>query len=407
MTPDLQKRSLVFASEVPIRESDLFRFGAADLQAQGFDVELWDLSRLYHRGARAIPFEPLRDGASRKVETLKEFNDALLQLHHGDTVVLVGGIAEGLVFRHRKVLRSLRDSRAMMTAIAFGAVPLPQNLHKRSGLAQRFVRKIKAIVQRPEVLAEWFFRVWERAIISGLFPKPRSLKSLFLDALYVGVDETEASPLLRSEQTRVLIIHELDYEIAQRTDTPNDTDDSHIVFLGFGGQDAQILRIKQRVSSERKVEVVDSVLTEIADLSGLPAVVAAHPRSRPGRFEPYFHGKTLIYGQTPRLISSSRGVICANDSTAISYAVFYRKPLVMLHLAELGEPHRTLCQAYEEMLGALVLDTSHPIVEFNWPEVNEIKYEDYSQRYLKRPDSIRGQFWKIVAADITSNRRLK
>lgn len=398
-----RRRRVVFVLEIPLRDSDRYRFGVEDLRSHGFDVEFWDLSRLYHRGARAIPFESLREATSRKVATLKEFNDAVQSLDHGDTVVLVGGVAEGLVSRHRRVLRSLRGSRAMISALAFGAVPMSDQLRVRGGLALKLMRRIQAVVQRPEVLAEWFFRAWERAIISGLLPRPTALKKLFLDVIYVGVDETEVSPLLRSAQTRVLLIHELDYELASQMDNCRNADDSHFVFLGFGGQDAQILRIKQRVPMERRAEVVNGVLTEIEEFTGLRAVIAAHPRSRPGRFESCFQEKNLIYGQTPELISRSRGVVSANDSTAISYAVLYRKPLVMLYLPELGEAHKATCHAYEEMLGARVIDTSLQMSEFSWPAVSEIKYQNYSERYLKRPDSIHGRFWTIVASDIRRN----
>jgi len=362
---------------------------------------------LYHRGARAISFQPLRDVKSLKIETLEEFKASLTSLDYGDTVVLVGGAKEGWVFRYREVFRSLRDSRAMITALAFGAVPAPQRMQRTGVRARRLLSRVQLVIRRPEALNEWIFRAWDRAIAKRILPKPSTLMDVSLDAIYAGVDETEISPLLRSERTRVLMIHELDYELAQQADrSTHREDESQIVFLDFGGQDNQLLRIKPRAPMKRQVEVVAGALTAIESATGLPVVVAVHPRSGKSRFEPFFQRKALVHGQTPKLTSSSRGVISAFGSTAISYAVFYRKPLVMLDLPELGESHRAMCQTYEEMLGALVVDATRPITEWNWPEVDEDKYRAYSERYLKRSNSIRGRFWGIVASDIGRNAKL-
>jgi hypothetical protein len=66
----------------------------------------------------------------------------------------------------------------------------------------------------------------------------------------------------------------------------------------------------------------------------LRIVIAAHPKTSHERFPSYFGGREVFHGDTYRLVKNADFVL-TRQSTAISYALYFRKPILFLTSNEL------------------------------------------------------------------------
>lgn len=124
-------------------------------------------------------------------------------------------------------------------------------------------------------------------------------------------------------------------------------------------------------------------------------IIAAHPKK--GLKNPFLKNCKfkISFNKTPNLISESRFVIM-HYSTAVSYCVLFKKPIIFITNNELnrkraGYQIKTLSKA----LGAKIFNIDESFKKFKI-NVNLFKYQKYKDNYLKYPNSDDMNSWYVL-----------
>lgn len=139
------------------------------------------------------------------------------------------------------------------------------------------------------------------------------------------------------------------------------------------------------ISPDSYYESMNRFFTKIESVSGMPVVVAAHPKavydSNP------FDGRLVIFNETNALIKRS-SLVLAHASTAISFVVFHEKPLMLICNDQIRVTHPSL---YNSMVGTSnILQCSlidiDVFVDLSAFKVDTKRYNQYMLEYLTQVD---------------------
>jgi hypothetical protein len=361
---------------------------------------IWDLSPIYFPHVVHSEFAHPPGVTAHLVLSAHSLGQLVETLTSTDTIILIGASAESKIWRWRKNLAIVFSSRARIAALAFGAVPIVAKEPDTQSWINRMMRRSSALRKQPSIYKDWFFRLWERLLLRFNFLRSHLLPKWELNNVWAGTYAEEISPLIVGPQTQVKYIHELDYDHVLRESSRPLEECDYIVFLGFGGQDSDILKIKNLMQPEEKAAQLSKFFDKIECVTGLPVIIASHPRSTYGRFEPFYGGRPVRYHETARLVSQARLVLCANDSTAISLVAAFGRPMLMISSRNFDQSQAKVCQMMKRILGVSTLYAEDKIEQFEWPEVDQFLYSTYFQEYVKRPGTPQIPFWRSVAQDI-------
>jgi hypothetical protein len=162
------------------------------------------------------------------------------------------------------------------------------------------------------------------------------------------------------------------------------------------------------MTPEKYFPTICNGLRRIAGALNVGVQIAAHPRATYGsRGHDYFEGYPIEYGKTAELIRDSRIVVCHN-STAIHLAVLFEKPLILVTTDQLINSYegRLIDQAAEQ-LGKSVINLDGDLQSVTWHEelkVDQKKYVEYKNRYIKMNGSPERPMWEIVVDYVEEGR---
>lgn len=133
---------------------------------------------------------------------------------------------------------------------------------------------------------------------------------------------------------------------------------------------------------------------------GMPVTVAAHPRSRYDLRPQLWNGRTTIYAKTAQLVRDAKLVLC-HQSTSVSFAVMWRKPLIFLTTNELVSSYLQPGIALgSTLLRAPLINTDEnnelPVIKSLFA-VDEMAYAKYTEEYIKRPGTPNLPAWQIFS----------
>jgi hypothetical protein len=143
----------------------------------------------------------------------------------------------------------------------------------------------------------------------------------------------------------------------------------------------------ETVTPEPYFKAMNDFFNRIETESGLSVVIAAHPKSDYANNP--FGGRTILKNMTHELVRHSEMVI-AHVSTAISYAVIFEKPIVLVYDREMGrifkDLHIPLMESFGKSLNAPVLNLDESAgLPFDWAVIDREAYVDYKYKYLTSP----------------------
>jgi hypothetical protein len=153
-----------------------------------------------------------------------------------------------------------------------------------------------------------------------------------LDHIWAGTRVSGKASFFLSPSTTVTYIHTLDYDLALTARGSNRTSAPQVVLIDSMGplHPDYLLLGGSGISIQDYSEILCRGLDQIEKKLGTKVVIAAHPRANEGVMEPWYGGRTLIYGKTTELIADATAVIVANGSTSIGMAAVFQRPLVLL-----------------------------------------------------------------------------
>ncbi len=165
--------------------------------------------------------------------------------------------------------------------------------------------------------------------------------------------------------------------------------------------DALVLGIKDFLTSEKWYPALRRFFDQVERTFSCSVVIAPHPKTNPAAVRERFGaGRKVIAGRTRNLVQEA-DVIFTRGSTAISYAVVHRKPVLLLTSDELLRDRATTRsnRALEQALGVPVCNIDHPPNDDELrrlTKVNERLYSSFIQNNLSSRNDERPNYQVLL-----------
>jgi hypothetical protein len=398
--------------DYPLDARDAKRFGLAELQAAGLQVAVWDLSHFFHSRANELGIESPSWVDLTVCSSIGQFRDLCRTLTSEDVIIFIGGLHPSQVWRGRKILRLISTTPARLASISSGSMPAPILSNRpRSLFRTRFPRAFSLLTDPgrwkkvPQQLVSLTFI--QAVTLQRRIPLRDSIRPL--DHIWAGAMVSGKASFLVAPSTTITYIHTLDYDLVLPLRALGEHSTPRAVFIDSMGPlhpDYYVgHETSSRISIEAYSEMVCRALDEIEKRLGTDVVIAVHPRATPGVMEPWYGGRTLIYGQTPELIADATAVIVAEGSTAIGWATVFQRPLVLLSSSRFDSLIQRMNRAFAQALSRPLIDLDAPQLPTISLDVDERAYARYVEQYIKRPGTPEEPFWSVVASEINSGKK--
>ena len=387
---------IVYLIDQPLDERNYERFGIETWFARKWEVEVWDLTPLayrrvwhdfIHSGRKLSEFHSYFPIASR--------SDLKYRCSRLDKVEYFIDFTGDTLYSIETRLR-LQRMGATRTICATGSIPVGGDTYGKRGLGRKLTTlRSKGLVGSLNFLATAIM-VW----LAARLTKP-------------GLSVTSGTKSLRSSLAgrctgEILKAHNLDYDIYLRLRTSIPTpSEEYGVFL-----DQNICFAPEFISEnipyystpERYYPAIRNGLKEISGFLRVSMRIAAHPRvSRHGEYRDHFGGMPVEYGRTAELIRNCRVVVC-HYSTAIQFAVLFKKPVIFVTTDDLASsPGAEFIACFASALGKSVLNVERDLSSINWQNellIDSQKYDGYVKEYIKADGSPDISYMDIVAGHL-------
>ena len=369
------------------------RYGAEVLESNGFEVWFYDFSPMvFPELHKALNFL-----AQPVIENYFLFNkekEAVQAIQNlgGECFVIMTGYYQAENF---KIFQALSKTNTPYAFYAHSTFPGGLESIERSFFI-KFLIKVKR---------------FDLKRLKTLFYKPR-LASLFgiraPNICILGGENTlknNGAAALIGEKTELLWAHLSDYDNYLDHLHKRETQENLAVFVDLGAPmfswDILLPLGKKILTCERYYPSLCRFLDYVEKELKLEVVIAAHPKSNHIDHPEYFGKRRLLRDQTLHLIKKSKLVI-SHASTALTYVVLEKKPLLFLTSAEYKAA--LILQRDMEMmalsLGKSLINIDEEPYPINWEKelsVNEELYLKYKQQYIKKEDSEELNTWQIFA----------
>jgi hypothetical protein len=165
--------------------------------------------------------------------------------------------------------------------------------------------------------------------------------------------------------------------------------------------------IRSPVTANKYYSALRNFFDFLKHHTGLDLVFAAHPRSHYDTRPHLLNGLQPMMGKTPELIRDAKIVLC-HDSTAISFAILWRKPLIFLTSNELERSWFGYDIAHFSKLLHAPLVNIDCLTRLNpdlrtWIKIDEEAYDVYKKRYIKTPETPEKPIWEIFTEYVQNN----
>ena len=155
---------------------------------------------------------------------------------------------------------------------------------------------------------------------------------------------------------------------------------------------------KPNVTAENYYPAMSAGLSQIAEALSCDVKIAAHPRSDYEK-KPYKYSYPILKDQTFELIKKA-SVVVSHGSTALQWTVYMRKPIILVTTDEMNKSiFRQTTEAFAFALGKDVVNLNRIPKKYDWKSqlfVDETKYQNYIETYVKQPGSAEKPLWEIV-----------
>lgn len=165
-------------------------------------------------------------------------------------------------------------------------------------------------------------------------------------------------------------------------------------YLPFAS-DWKLLGVKPPVSADCYYDLMRSIFDKIESECNMPVIVAGHPSSR-GDFNmsSNFGGRIVLFDKSAILAHRSAFVL-AHGSTAVSFAVLSRKPILLLTTLELNKAaYSAHIRTLGRCLGSPILLIDNFGGKICVPDIDVKKYQRYEENYLRSRLSKEKEPWE-------------
>ena len=375
------QRQVVYLITSPLSKRDFERLGIQNWNNRGWVVKVFDFTKFLKP-----EFWDHVDGEKLSIafEGLTIFDDldfALASIENLED----GNVFIDLIFPSRagQKIRQAAKKKGITLKLKLGTIPVKQSD------------------------SSIFFNVVQKALKNpvGFFPKVvNKIRQFREDAPDYFVVGGNASLLNTSKGNPFIIkAHNFDYDFLITENTPEiDQKDGEIVFLD--GDDAfhsdyVHSGTKPYVTAECYYPAINDCLSQIGEALNYDIKIAAHPRSDYDK-KSFKYSFPILKDQTFELIKQA-SLVVSHGSTAVQWAVLMKKPIIILITDEMEKNSfvKSSINFMASELGKHAINVNKIPEDFDWEQqmyVNEMKYQNYVETYVKQSGTPEKQVWDIV-----------
>ena len=192
--------------------------------------------------------------------------------------------------------------------------------------------------------------------------------------------------------TLPVLANSSDYSTCLRLDDSGSESQNSVIYLdtGFPGfpRDEVIEKIVEQVSGADWYPKLGSFFDFVESVLATKVNVAIHPKHVGRDHQPMFGTRSTIGGQTPELVSKCSLVIATN-STSISYAVAFEKPLILVTSDQIqngrDQYKASLIANIAKETGAKIFNIDREYTEQELRDalvIDHARRESYKRKYL-------------------------
>ncbi|MCX7310051.1 MAG: hypothetical protein NTZ72_19755 [Afipia sp.] len=382
----------VIFTESFFTERDWNRFGCSEFAVAGYEVVCVQLARAFKveenlrsRGA----FQAIRTAVTP--EDSAALNNIVASLDRRDVVFMQVLLSE----RSREFFRMLRGAGIRYTVATVGELPIRRMKSRMSAVSWKeyFELRVEDLLgsasRLKRSLQQLFFLDWD-----GF-----QLQSPFLWLTAGSAPSPFVSRWPRPWAARRIPIAGNDYIITQRLGSRSAVKATTVVFLDEAyadHPDYEILGQRSPVTAARYWASLESFFKKLECETGFSVIIAPHPKSNGVAPEISTHrwqtGKT-----TPELVQES-AIVLSHASTAISFAVIFRKPIIFLTTDEIEKSmyRRHIARMSSFFAWRRVNVDRLSTSDLQIPAVSESVYAGYEHAYLRAPEAVVGSPWEAL-----------
>jgi hypothetical protein len=379
---------IIFLREDQYSKFDHARLGIDILEKRGFSVEFWDCSRIFRaqfQGSQRVSFAGEFSGL-RCFEKMDLLLNDIAQLTAQDTLITV----MSLNIKTWSALRYIARTKVSWGTIRLGALPISYD-------GRGFIPRLEKFIRRPVTAVNF--------LLQKIPPGRLGLRPL--DFILQGGSTLFFGGLIRHKgaDTKIINAHSSDYDLhlLEMSDSENERifSSREVIFLDHGGpyhRDQQLFNIPFPCSIEEYFFNLNSFFQLVEKKFGCSVVVASHPRVDYKVKGNPFEGRKIIQGETHNLVRNSRFVL-SFCSTAVSFAVIHKKPIVFLELTpgkrNIFDP---LSRNIANKLGKSLIHMTDEDIDWDRElTINQNCYDQYLDAYIKKLGSPEKPCWDIFA----------
>jgi len=220
------------------------------------------------------------------------------------------------------------------------------------------------------------------------------------------------------QNTKIIKAHSLDYDLyleEEKVSNNHQSNEEYILFIDeFGPYHPDILFNENRkpdVKSKTYFSDINIFFNRLECETGIMVLIAAHPRSDYTNIGNPYGKRKIISGETIKLVKNAKFVV-AHASTAISFAVLYNKPIILLSSPDYSKRYNHGIKALGKELNVIILNVSKPFfLPNNYLNTDELSYNEYIDKYIKSDGTLKKNVWEIftdfIEEENNSNREYK
>jgi hypothetical protein len=225
--------------------------------------------------------------------------------------------------------------------------------------------------------------------------------------IFVGGRQCFTQALRPNKRTKIIAAHCLDYDLyldyKQRAPQPV-IDNKYAVFLDeyYPLHPDFFINGTVRNPYDNYLDYyreLNSMLQVLEQKTGIPVVIAAHPRSEYEKMPDLFNGRKVIKNKTIELVANAEYALI-HSSTSVNFPVLLAKPLIFLMPDKAkGGYFEQFSLNFAKQFGKQPFDLKN-LSKINIESelsVNRQAYARYKEDYIKAPGSPEEFFWDITA----------
>lgn len=389
------KKTLLLLLKNPFSLRDYERMGIESLR-QRFDLSILDCSSwLMPQTCHSREAPPRICDEVVRISSLSAFRQFVAKLPAGVAIDYVGQFsAQAILMFH--VLKSAGFKIAVLDS---GAFPLPLEWRSVGFSWQSIVYAFKS------QLFSRALRKLGRVLLLKILPDQRP------DMALVAGSSWRTDPRFVGASVKIPA-HSFDYEKYRRINADDAPASAPAWALYIdeslpSHEDNSELGYDAPVSFERFSVALKQFFDQFEQESGLTVRIAAYPSARgDAYYKALFGDRDVVFGQTAELVKGA-ALVFAHASTAISFAVLWRRPLAFLVSEELRNSwYMPWVLAPQSLLQAPLVDIDNELsgraLAHGGLAIDAARYEAYENTYLRSPAASDADLWEIFAQGVAS-----